>query len=106
MFMKYEKSFKIILNYYYTTGNRTTSSKMFSIPRKEIDYLAAKGLLIIVPYVNGDPDCRITISDRGLLYFDEKYDKLFRFWIPVSISIIALIRPEIVAFIKWIVENK
>lgn len=107
MFTKYEKSLKTFLKHYRKTNNRTMTSADFDIPRYKIDYLAAKGLIDIVPYKNGDPNCRITIADKGLTYFDEKQDKLFRFWIPVIISILALIgayRQELVALLQAIVQ--
>lgn len=91
MFMKYEKSLKEILNHYYHTSQRTIPLAMLDVPRYQADYLAAKGLLVIVPYVFEEENCRITISDKGLTYFDDKHDKWFRFWVPTIISIIALI---------------
>ena len=105
MFIKYEKRFKVFLIYYYQSNSRVMSSADFNVPRYQIDYLAAKGLLDIVPYVNGDTNCRIKISDKGLTYFDEKRDKLFRFWFPTILSIVALIRPEIIQFIKFILKK-
>ena len=106
MFVKYERSLKTILNYYYSTSKRTMNSGTFEIPRYKIDYLAAKGLLEITPYVNEVSNCRIKISDKGLLYFDEKNEKLFHFWIPVIISIMALFRPEITMFIQSFLTSK
>lgn len=91
MFTKYEKSFKIILRHYYQNDSAIMTFNDFSIPRHQIDYLAAKGLIHIDPYVNDYPNCRITITDKGIIYFDEKHTQLFRFWIPVVLSFLALV---------------
>ena len=91
MFVKYEKTLKFLLKHCYNNNSRVFSSANFDIPRYQLDYLAAKGLLSITPYVNGDPNCRIKITDKGLTYFDEKYEKMFHFWLPLSVSLIAVL---------------
>lgn len=105
MFLRYKKSFKLILNHYYHTNSKVMSSVDFEIPNYQIDYLAAKGLIHITPYTNGDPNCRITISDKGLIFFDELRDKRLRFWLPFSLSVIALLRPEIIKLIKLVLKR-
>ena len=92
MFVKYERSLKKLLKYYKKTNNRTMILSQFSIPRYKIDYLSAKGFLDIVPYVNEETNCRITISNKGIVYFDEKREKLFCFLLPITISVISLIK--------------
>ena len=92
MFVKYENSLKEILNQYQKTANRSMAMLNISKEKRmEIDYLAAKNLIEITPYVMDDFNCRIKITDKGLTYFEEKRDKILRFWLPIFISIISLI---------------
>lgn len=100
---KYEKYLKSILAVYKATTFRTFSSRGLNIPQTQLEYLAAKGLITIVPHGGNSFDYRITVEDRALTYFDEKIDKRIRFWIPLTVSILALLRPEITILIKWII---
>jgi hypothetical protein len=47
------------------------------------------------------PTLRLTTN--AFTYRMKQKRSHFRFWIPVAISILALLRPEITSFIKWII---
>lgn len=102
MFVKYEKSFKKILSNYYSTSQRTFPLAAVNVPKHEADYLAAQGFLTIVPYVFEEENCRISITDRGLTYFDDKRDKWLRFIIPICISLLSLLVSIMALVVSWL----
>lgn len=109
MFMKYKHELKILLREYSSTYQRTFILSKLPFNRNVADYLAAKGLVEITPFAMNYPDCQIRLSDKSLVYFDEKADKLFRFWIPTIISIISLIgayRQEIFWLLQVLMKSQ
>lgn len=89
--MKHEKALKKILSIYETTSTRTFSSKGVDITRIQLEYLSSWGFISISPYEGNSGDVKITVENSAIIYFDEKKDKLFRFWLPIIISVAALI---------------
>lgn len=47
----------------------------------------------------------IFLRNKGLSYFETKKHEILRFWFPVLISLIALLRPEIIWLIKFILKK-
>lgn len=91
MKLKEYRRLKKLLNRYKQTNRICFSSKSFGMTTNDLRYLASKGLVEIVPYVNGDPTCRITLTNKAFSYFSDRREERVRFWIPVTISILALI---------------
>lgn len=104
MKLKEYRRFKKLLNRYKETNRICFSSKSFGMTTNDMRYLASKGLVEIDPYTNGDPTCRITLTNKAFTYFSDRREEHIRFWIPVVISIIALLRPEIIKLITYIGE--
>ena len=102
MFTKHLKTFRSILKEYYKLNTMPFPSYGRNYTDIELKYLSAKGLIALTPY--SDEGCRITVTDKGLVYFDEKHDKLFRFWLPVIISVLALFRPELTQLLCKIIN--
>lgn len=91
LFMKYKKEFKKLLDYYHVTGSRTVRSDTIKIELERLEYLAACYVITLTPFEHIGKYYKITITDYGLRFFDEQHDKIFRFIIPVAISIVSLI---------------
>jgi hypothetical protein len=51
---------------------------------------------------NNFHDNNVYLTDKGRAYVEEIKSDKYRFWIPVVISLIALFRPEIMSFIKYL----
>lgn len=85
------RKFKNIMNYFYATGKRTFGSSEVGCTYNDLLYLAGRRLVILTPYVNGDEDCRVRISDYAFVYTEDILYERFRFWFPVSLSAISLI---------------
>lgn len=83
----YEKNLQFFLNYLKNTGERTTSTRDVDISRDKLLFLAAKGLLELKPYTNGDPNFKIYITDKAITYFDDKRQRIFDIVLTALISI-------------------
>lgn len=86
-YMKFRKIYKYYLNH----GTLFFPSAEVGMHTADLHYLCAKGVIQITPYQNGDPDCRVKISDKGLIYRDEVLAAFFQYFVPTAISIAALI---------------
>lgn len=96
--------FKKILKRYKQTNQICFSSHSFGMTTNDLRYLASKGLIDIVPYVNGDPNCRVTLTNKAFSYNSDRQEDNIRFWTPIVISIVALLRPEIIKLINYILS--
>lgn len=99
---EYEKSLKIILDVYKTTTFRTFSSNGLNILQTQLEYLAAKGLISIVPHDGNSFDYQITVADKALTYFDDIAAKRVRFWLPIVISNAIAVAALIVAILAYL----
>lgn len=96
---KYEKDFKIILDYYHQTSVNKIHSSVTGLTKIELEYLQAKNLIHLTPFANGDPNFKIVISDIGITYFEDKYDKRKRVWISFISGAAATI---LIDALKWL----
>lgn len=96
---KYEKHLKSILDVYKTTTFRTFSSSRLNIPQTQLEYLAARGLITIVPHGGNSFDYRITVEDKALTYFDDKV--IYR----KELLIKSVVLPVAVAFTTTLLTN-
>lgn len=83
--------FRKIFNYYIKNGCVAFSSDEIGLKAKDLYYLNAKGVISITPYTNGDPNCRILVSDGGLTYHDDVLVSVIQFLVPTIISVVSLI---------------
>ena len=98
---KYRKLLKQILNMYVDKSYR----ELIHFDRNEdihkYEYLESKRLISIKRYVGGD--FAINLTDFGIIYFEERRDKLIQFWIPTIISIFALLK-SFQTEITWLLQ--
>lgn len=66
--------------------------------------LHSKNVIELIPEDGSNTYPRIKILSKAYSYIPDRNDKIIRFWIPTTISVIALLRPEITTFIKWFVR--
>lgn len=93
----YKKVLKILHKEYYS--NHCSCSEDWEICRlhsqrkdveKSFDILCAKDYVSIV--LSADNEIvSLSLKDRGILHYINRREKLFHFWLPVSISIVSLI---------------
>lgn len=93
--MKYSTKTNQILMTMYKTGcvnkNQFSSSDLHSLFQD--NYISNS---------NNFHDNNVYLTDKGKAYVEEIKSDKYRFWIPVVISLIALFRPEIMSFIKYL----
>ena len=105
--MKYSIETNRILKSMYKTG---------SINKNQIPHLELHSLFQddYITNSNDYHDNNVYLTDKGKAYVEEirlnnkRYKKEIRrswiqFWIPLIVSIFALLRPEITLFIEWII---
>ena len=84
----FEKDLKKLLNYLDKTGSRALRSSLTGLDDKSLRFLAAKGLIDLIPYKFGDNDSKVRITDAGITYFSDKFDRIARYSITVLISFV------------------
>ena len=84
------RKFNNIMNYFYATGKRTFGSSEVGCTYNDLLYLAGRRLVILTPYVNGDEDCRVRISDNAFVYTEDAFFDSLKFWLPLCLSVISL----------------
>lgn len=106
----YNKLLKILISKYSKTKSRELyDSNLFALYQTDksffnaIEVLRSKGLLQCYFDIQ-DQLYKIELTDYGITYFADKNQDRFRFWVPVIISLVALFRPEIVAFIRNVIK--
>ena len=83
--------FRQIFKHYIKTGDMFFHSSQVGMHTSDLYYLQAKGVIEIVPFSNGDPDCKIIISPKGLTYRDTVFLWLFQTFLPIALSVAALV---------------
>ena len=86
-YLKFRKLFK----YFTKTGNLTVSSYSVNLKTKDLYYLNAKGVIEISPLTNNEEYCKITLSNKGILHRDNLILWLFQTFLPIALSVAALI---------------
>lgn len=109
----YEKLLKVLLTEYSKTKDKEIYLpelfKLYSSNKsvfKAFEILSAKELITLDFDVFKNL-CSVELTNKGVTYFSDKRQDRFRFWLPIIISIIALIgayRQELVAIIQAIVQ--
>ena len=97
MLYTYKSVLKRLLKNYYNNSDHECLDKenltLLSENKqvfKAITILAAKDLITYKTDIFGEI-YEIEITNNGFTYFDDMRDKHFRFWLPVTISLISLI---------------
>ena len=105
MFPKHKKLLKQIINEYYKTSCKIVTSYNLPMEKREVEYLAAKNLVNIKNYTDGE--FAVTLTSLGITYFDDRREQLICFWVPTAISIIALLKSfqsEIILLLQLLVQ--
>ena len=93
--MKYSTKTNQILTTMYKTGcvnkNQFSSSDLHSLFQD--NYISNS---------NDFHDNNVYLTNEGRAYVEGIRSDKYRFWVPVVISLIALFRPEIMSFIKYL----
>ena len=100
MMKQFERDLREIQN--KNTKRNIVSHEDLTIPLERLDYLKAQGLITITPLY--DNLLRVTITDEGITYFDNKQESK-KLWIMDSSkdAIIAILAALIgVAFGHWV----
>lgn len=99
---------RLLKNYYSGSDHDCLDKEILTLLSKNnhafkaITILAAKNLITYKTDIFGEI-YEIEITNNGFTYFDDMRDKHFRFWLPVTISLISLIssfRYEILSIFK------
>lgn len=83
----YEQKLKVVLDYYYENGIKTFDSRVIpSLKRTDWFFLSAKGFVTLQPFVNQDPNFKVTLENKGITYFSDQSEKLKWYFFTVFIS--------------------
>lgn len=94
----HEKSLKKLLDIYHTTTARQFSSYGTEVSYRELEYMAAKGWISLIPR---EPDGYIiTMEDKALTYFEDRRAELIRYALPLALSVLAIIISVISIFVS------
>ena len=103
--MRYQNKLKQILNEYYKNYSFINPDTI-NLTQKQTLYLCGKSLITVKNYTDGAFSVKPT--GLGITYFDDRRDQLIRFWIPTSISLLALIKsflPDIILLAQLIAQS-
>lgn len=84
----YENNLDMILERLRTYGIRSFPSCDLPLSSQELIFLSAKGLIKLNRYKNNDTDYKITITNKGITYFEDKKDRIINRAITVFVSVV------------------
>ncbi len=102
--MRYAAKLKDVLKEYNKTFSYIDPGDI-DLSREQAEYLQGKSLVTVRRYT--DVGFSVIPTGLGITYFDDHRDKMMRFWIPTTISIVSLIKsfmPEIISLMRLLVQ--